>query len=131
MVSFSSFEFLFRFLPIFLILYFAMPKKYRETLLLLGSLVFYAFGEPVFILVLIVTTIVNYSIGMQSWKVGEGFSLHEWQKNKRKKYMMQAVALDVAVLVIFKFLAVFVDHTLLPLGISFYIFKMISFQMDF
>lgn len=130
MVSFSSFEFLFRFLPIFLILYFAMPKKYRETLLLLGSLVFYAFGEPVFILVLIVTTIVNYSIGMQSWKVGEGFSLHEWQKNKRKKYMMQAVALDVAVLVIFKFLAVFVDHTLLPLGISFYIFKMISFQMD-
>ena len=114
MVSFSSFEFLFRFLPIFLILYFVIPKKYKETLLLLGSLVFYAFGEPVFILVLIVTTIVNYSIGMQSWKLGEGFSLHEWQKNKRKKYMMQAVALDVAVLVIFKLLAVFVDHTLLP-----------------
>ncbi|MDE6185778.1 MAG: MBOAT family protein, partial [Lachnospiraceae bacterium] len=83
-----------------------------------------------FILVLIVTTLVNYSIGMQSWKLGEGFSLHEWQKNKRKKYMMQAVALDVAVLVIFKFLAVFVDNTLLPLGISFYIFKMISFQID-
>lgn len=130
MVSFSSFEFLFRFLPIFLILYFVIPAKYREMLLLLGSLVFYAFGEPVFILVLIVTTLVNYSIGMQSWKLGEGFSLHEWQKNKRKKYMLQAVALDAAVLVIFKLLAVFVDNTLLPLGISFYIFKMISFQVD-
>ncbi len=130
MVSFSSLEFLFRFLPVFLILYFVVPAKYRETILLVGSLVFYAVGEPVFILVLIVTTLVNYSMGMQSWKLGEGFSLHEWQKNKRRRYMMQAIALDAAVLVIFKCLAIFVDNTLLPLGISFYIFKMISFQAD-
>lgn len=130
MVSFSSLEFLFRFLPVFLILYFAVPAKYRETILLVGSFVFYAVGEPVFILVLIVTTVVNYNVGSQIWRLGEGFSVHEWQKNKRKRYMMQAIALDVAVLVIFKCLAVFVDNTLLPLGISFYIFKMISFQAD-
>lgn len=130
MVSFSSLEFLFRFLPIFLILYFAMPAKYREIVFLVGSLVFYAVGEPIFILVLMVTTLVNYSIGMQIWKLGEGFTVHEWQKSRRKRYMIQVAALDVAVLVIFKCLAIFVNNTLLPLGISFYIFKMISFQAD-
>lgn len=130
MVSFSSLEFLFRFLPIFLILYFVIPVKYRNLLFLAGSLIFYAMGEPVFFLVLLLTTAVNYAMGMRIWKLGKGGSLHEWQKNKRKKYMIQAVLLDVAVLAVFKYLAVFTDNIWLPLGISFYIFKMISFQVD-
>lgn len=130
MVSFSSLEFLFRFLPVFLILYFVVPVRYRETVFLVGSLFFYAVGEPAFVLVLILLTVINYAMGMRIWKLGEGFSIHEWQKNKRKRYMMQAVALDVAALAVFKGLAVFVDNTLLPLGISFYIFKMISYQAD-
>lgn len=130
MVSFSSLEFLFRFLPIFLIIYFVMPAKYKEMTLLVGSLVFYAVGEPVFFPVLIAATFVNYGIGMQIWKLREGFSPHKWQLGRSKRYMIQAVILDVAVLAVFKGLAVFVNNTWLPLGISFYIFKMISFQVD-
>ena len=84
MVSFSSLEFLFRFLPIFLILYFVIPSKYKETVLLAGSLVFYAVGEPVFILVLILATFLNYFFGIRIWKHGEGFAIHEWQKRKRR-----------------------------------------------
>ena len=130
MISFSSLEFLFRFLPIFLAAYFVLPSKYRELVLLLGSIVFYTIGEPVFILLLIAATALNYLLAVQEWKVGEGFSLHEWQKQARKKYMISAVALDVLLLVMFKLLGTFVDNSLLPLGISFYIFKMISFQVD-
>lgn len=131
MVSFSSLEFLFRFLPVFLGIYFIVPAKYRESVLLLGSIIFYAVGEPVFILALILCTLVNYYFGMEIWKMGIGFEMHGWQKKKRKSLMAQAVALDAAVLIVFKCLAVFVDSTLLPVGMSFYIFKMISFQADF
>ncbi|MDE7330984.1 MAG: MBOAT family protein [Lachnospiraceae bacterium] len=131
MVSFSSLEFLFRFLPVFLGIYFAVPAKYRESSLLLGSIIFYAVGEPVFILALILCTLVNYYFGMEIWKLGIGFEIHGWQKKKRNSLMIQAVVLDTAVLIVFKCLAVFVDSSLLPVGISFYIFKMISFQADF
>ncbi len=131
MVSFSSLEFLFRFLPVFLGIYFAVPAKYRESALLFGSIIFYAAGEPVFILALILCTLVNYYFGMEIWKLGIGFEMHGWQKKKRKSLVKQAVALDATVLVVFKCLAVFVDSSLLPVGMSFYIFKMISFQADF
>lgn len=49
MVNFAGLTFIFRFLPIFLILYFAVRGKYRDTVLLVGSLFFYAVGEPVFL----------------------------------------------------------------------------------
>ncbi len=49
MISFASLEFMFRFLPVFLIIYYAFPTKHRNTILLIGSIVFYAVGEPVFL----------------------------------------------------------------------------------
>ncbi len=130
MVSFSSLEFLFRFLPVFLVLYFIAAPKYREVVLLVGSLFFYAVGEPVFICVLITATVLNYCLGRQVWKLGEGFSVPEWRRKKRRRTAVLAIVLDVAVLAVFKGLALLVDSTLLPLGLSFYIFKMISFQAD-
>lgn len=130
MVNFSGLEFIFRFLPVFLIIYYIVPSKYREIAFLAGSLIFYAVGEPVFILVLVVATLINYFLAVQSWKVGEGYDLHEWQIRRRRQYMIQVVILDVSILVLFKLLGAFVDHSLLPLGISYYIFKMISFQVD-
>lgn len=130
MASFSSMEFLFRFLPIFLVIYFLAPVRYRDIALLAGSLVFYAVGEPVFILVLILTTLINYTLGVQAWKLGEGFTKQIWQEKRRRQIVICAVIIDVLVLVVFKGLATFVNSALLPLGISFYIFKMISFQAD-
>lgn len=130
MVSFSSLEFLFRFLPIFLIAYFVVPAKYREIMLLIGSLVFYAVGEPVFLLLLILATVMNYYMGMKSWELGEGYTVQPWRLQKRKQIVIAAVVIDVLILAAFKCLSAFVDNALLPLGISFYIFKMISFQAD-
>lgn len=130
MINFSGLEFIFRFLPVFLFIYYIVPAKYRDIVLLAGSFVFYAVGEPVFLLLLIILTLINYFIGKTVREYGNGYKLHAWQKIKRKKLMAGAVVLDVAVLAVFKLLSVFVSSSLLPLGLSFYIFKMISYQVD-
>ena len=129
MVSFSGLEFLFRLLPVFLIIYFVTPVKHRESILLLESLIFYALGEPVFVLALVILTALNYYLGEKLWKPGK-VPVYERQVKRRKTFLKLAVGLDVGVLGVFKCLAVFVDNALLPLGLSFYIFKMISYQID-
>lgn len=130
MVNFASLEFLFRFLPVFFIIYFVVPVKWKDTVMLLASLVFYGLAEPVFFPVLLLATGANYLWGCQIWKLQSGSRIHEWQKRERKKYMIWAVSFDVLLLVVFKILGTFVDNALLPLGISFYVFKMISYQVD-
>lgn len=60
MVSFTGLEFLFRFFPAFLAVYYITPKKYRNTTLLLGSIIFYAVGEPYYVLLLLVMVWLNY-----------------------------------------------------------------------
>jgi len=129
MISFTSLTFLFRFLPIFLIAYFAFPAKFRNVVLLLGSLCFYAVGEPVLVSVLIGLIVFNYILA----DLGFRFEINiknRVKKKKRKAWCSFAVITDVMVLVVFKVLATFIDNTLLPLGLSFYIFKMISYQVD-
>ena len=130
MVSFSGLEFLFRFLPIFLAVYFVVPSRYKEIVFLVGSIIFYAVGEPIFISVLVIAALINYLLAKRSWKLGGGFHIHKWQKRVKKKYLITIVIFDVALLAVFKVLGVLVDNSLLPLGISFYIFKMISYQVD-
>lgn len=130
MVNFAGLEFIFRFLPVFLIIYFIIPVKHRDIVLLIGSLVFYAVGDPYFAALLFALIIVNYLIGKKIRKLSFGFAIHQWQKVKRKKFLITVLTLDAAVLVLFKGLSTFVDSSLLPLGLSFYIFKMISYQVD-
>lgn len=130
MVSFAGLTFIFRFLPVFLVIYYVAPSKYRDMVLLFGSYVFYAVGEPYFIGLLMLMTLLNYFAGKKMKEFSEGFEIHDWQKIKQKKILIAIVAMDVAVLVLFKGLSALVDNSLLPLGISFYIFKMISYQAD-
>lgn len=130
MVSFAGLEFIFRFLPILLLIHYITPVRYRDITLLIGSLVFYAVGDPVFLLLLAVLTVINYNAGRRVREYGDSFTVHEWQKRKRKKYLFWIILLDVGVLALFKALAAFVDSSLLPLGLSFYLFKMISYQVD-
>ncbi len=130
MISFASLEFMFRFLPVFLIVYYAFPAKHRNMILLIGSIVFYAMGEPVFILLLIFLTWLNYFIGKQMRNQRCGYEIRKWHKIARRRYLTGIVCVDVAVLIAFKALGVFVSGSLLPLGISFYLFKMISYQAD-
>ena len=130
MASFAGLTFIFRFLPVFLIIYYAVPSKYKDMVLLLGSYVFYAVGDPYFIVLLFLLTWLNYYVGKKMKDLSEGFEIHDWQKIKQKRILIAIVAMDVAVLVLFKGLAAFAGSALLPLGISFYIFKMISYQVD-
>lgn len=130
MISFASLSFIFRFLPVFLIIYYLTPAKHRNTILLLGSMVFYAFGEPLYIVLLILLTWINYMLGGLIVKQRDGFEMRTWQKKAQTRCLLLTVALDVTVLVAFKLLSAFAQEVLLPVGLSFYIFKMISYQAD-
>lgn len=129
MTSFTSLSFLFRFLPIIIAAYYLVPTKYRNSVLLLGSIVFYAVGEPVYVLLLIGLTVFNYLFAVISFRDPANGSVIEKTKNINSS-MLIAVISDIFILVLFKALSVFSQNIMLPLGLSFYIFKMISFQMD-
>lgn len=130
MVNFAGLEFVFRFFPVFLILYYVVPPKGRDYVLLLGSFLFYAAGDLVFLPVLAVLTLINYLVGRKVKEHGSSYTIYSWQKAKRKRLLVFAIGLDLGTLILFKALGTFVDGSLLPLGISFYIFKMISYQAD-
>ena len=61
---FSSILFLFRFLPIFLISYFVAPKRMRNLVLFFGSLIFYAWGEPVYVVLMLFSTVSDFAHGL-------------------------------------------------------------------
>lgn len=142
---FSSVGFLFRFLPIFMIIYLVFPKC-RNIVLLIGSLIFYGVGEPYFVLLLLLSVLVNY--GFSRYMFWEPRSPQSNRKKKaarrRKRALALAVTLDLGVLFVFKywdFAAGSVNAAAgkgvlpllslaLPLGISFYTFQMISYQID-
>ena len=60
---FSSILFLFRFLPIMLVVYYCTPRRFRNAVLFGGSLVFYAWGEPVYVLIMLFSTVFDYTNG--------------------------------------------------------------------
>ena len=118
MVNFSDLNFIFRFLPVFLIAFYLTPIKFRTWTLLFGSLLFYAVGDLRMFPALFVAVVVNFF-----------FSKAQFAE-KSKSLLLFIVAIDAGMLLEFKILGQFVDSALLPVGISFYIFKMIAYQMD-
>ncbi len=143
---FSSVGFLFRFLPIFMIVYLAVPAKYRNYVLLVGSLVFYGVGEPYFVLLLMGSVLVNY--GLSRYMFWEPKSPQKNRKLKAKKRRKRALILacvfDLGTLFVFKYWDFVAGNVngitgnqllpilslALPLGISFYTFQMLSYQFD-
>lgn len=134
---FSSITFLGFFLPIVLILYYALPSvKYRNCVLLLSSLLFYAWGEPKFVLLMIISIIFNFNMG-----------IFISEKESKKKILIFSIIVNLGVLFIFKYLGfsskivnVFLNslhlkpltvlNMILPIGISFYTFQEISYLVD-
>lgn len=130
---FSSIEFIFRFLIVFLIAYYVTPGKYKNVTLLISSLIFYALGEPKYVILMMVSIVVNYFLAMVMDK-----------SNRRKMWLVLAVTLNVSVLFVFKYLGFFVENInaivgkdvfsigeiALPIGISFYTFQIISYIVD-
>lgn len=116
---FSSITFLFYFLPIILLLYHIAPVSCKNIVLLIGSLFFYAWGEPKYILLLLCSIFVNYLLGLLV--------------HRNRIFMIAGVFFNVFLLFFFKYcpciFPVFQEITL-PLGISFYTFQILSYILD-
>lgn len=133
---FSSLLFLYFFLPLCAVLYFAFPQwKVKNALLIAISVLFYAWGEPLYVVLLIASAAVNYAFGLL---------LDRHRDTKVSSWILFAVVfIDIGVLVLFKyfgFLTASVNHifglslpvpsVVLPIGISFYTFQTLSYVID-
>jgi len=136
---FSSLIFLYVFLPLFLLVYYLTPSKFRNIPALIGSYIFYAWGAPTFVFVLLISSFFDYIIGL-------GFGKTQI-KYKRKLLLILALVLNLGLLIVFKYagflttqfnyiLNVFhlirlpVPTIVLPLGISFFTFQKLSYIID-
>ena len=134
---FSSVVFLCFFLPLTLALYYAAPRPARNAVLLLASLVFYAWGEPVYLFLMLFTIALNYASGL-------AIRALRARGRSAKPALIGAVVLNLGLLAWFKY-AGFLARTLrllpglgalpvpaiaLPIGISFYIFQSLSYTID-
>ncbi len=116
-INFSDLSFIFRLLPVFLIIYYVVPYRFRAIVLTVGSLIFYSFGDIYSLPVLGASIVVNYLLAIKT-------------RERKKAFLGFIVFLDVLLLMGFKMSVGFGVYGALPLGISFFIFKMISFQAD-
>ena len=132
---FSSIPFLFYFLPIVLILYFASPWKLKNFVLLASSLVFYGWGEPKYVFLMLASIIMFFVCGL----LVEKAKTKQW----KKVWLTVSVVVSVALLGIFKYADFFIDNfnkmtglnvgllkLALPIGISFYTFQCLSYVID-
>lgn len=124
---FSSNTFLFGFLPITVLAYYLSPRKFRNLLLLLASLVFYGWGEPRFLPLMLVSILLNYGCG-------RAVAARQTAGKDPKAALWAGVAVNLAMLGFFKYGRFFFGDRFpdipLPIGISFYIFQAMSYVID-
>ena len=132
---FSSIPFLFYFLPAVLMLYFLVPRKLKNAILLLFSLVFYAWGEPKYVFLMIGTIMLFYICGLAIEKAR--------QQRWKKFWLILSVVISIALLAVFKYADFAIGSVnavtgagipllrlALPIGISFYTFQCLSYTID-
>ena len=129
---FSSIEFLLLFLPVFLLLYGIAPQRLKNVILLSGSLVFYALGEPKYLLLLLGSVLINYWLGLHIARRSSRRENGAEQKlakseKRRKRLLFLAVTGNIGLLAVFKYGT---GEDGLPLGISFYTFQALSYLID-
>lgn len=128
---FTSFSFIYYFLPLLLICYFVVPKKFRNIILLMFSVLFYFYGEPKYILLMLIEVLISYVVGLLI------------DKYKSKNILIIGIFIHVLLFGIFKyfnFVIINVNNlfhsnlnllnVVLPIGISFYTFQIISYEID-
>lgn len=133
---FSSIPFLFFFFPLFILLYFTLPFKYKNYILLLFSLIFYAWGEPIYILLMIFSSIVDFI---------NGKNIEKYKDDNKKKnlYLIVSIIINISLLGFFKYADFFINtinnilhldipllNLGLPIGISFFTFQTMSYSID-
>lgn len=134
---FSSLIFLFIFLPLLLILYFIVPNSknflYKNIILLIFSLIFYVWGEPLYVTIMLFSSIVDFTIG----------NLIEKIPKKKKLWLILSIVINLGMLFFFKYTNFFLDNLnnifnldiellniTLPIGISFFTFQTMSYSID-
>ena len=129
---FSSITFIYYFLPALLLVYFIVPKKYKNLVLLIFSVIFYFLGEPKYIVILILSCLLNYYFGK---KVST-------DKNK-KLWLIISIIYNVGQLLVFKYTDFFIEninnifnsginylYIVMPIGISFFTFQAMGYVFD-
>lgn len=138
---FSSLEFLFLYFAVTMILYFIVPLHFRNIVLLVVSLVFYGWGEPVYVCIMLVSIIVDYICG---YFVGK---YRDTDKKKARRFVITSAVINLSILGFFKYYTFIVQNLQLlpfeflkkiplladiplPIGISFYTFQTMSYTID-
>ena len=130
---FSSISFLYYFLPCVLIIYFVTPTKFKNSILLLSSLLFYFYGEPIYIFLMLGAILSAYIHGI----------LIDKYKNYKKIFLISSIILSLGMLGLFKYSDFFITNLnnifqskigllnlTMPIGISFYTFQILSYVYD-
>ena len=133
---FSSLVFLFVFLPLTLLLYFSVPRRLRNTILLIVSLIFYAWGEPIYIILMLFSTVTDFVHGLLVER-------YRNQPKKAKLVVLSSITINLGLLVFFKYSTFlltninilfhtnfYIPQMSLPIGISFYTFQTMSYTID-
>ena len=128
---FTSISFLYYFLPTIIILYFITPKKYRNYILLIFSIIFYMYGEPKYVILMLVEILVAY------------FGALLIDKYRSKEIFLITIIIHIGLLCVFKYTDLFIGtinsifktnisflNIALPIGISFYTFQILSYVID-
>ncbi len=132
---FSSVEFLYFYLPAVIVLYVVCPKRFRNAVLFATGLVFYAFGEPIYVFVLLLTCIIDYFAGILMSKYSE-------DQRIKKICLIVSLVLNLGLLGVFKYTSFIAENINavfgtafsislpLPIGISFFTFQSMSYIID-
>ena len=133
---FSTIHFLFVFLPITMLVYYLVPYKLKNFVMLIASLLFYAWGEPVYVILMILSILFNYVMG-------KDISERQDNLDKKKQSLIFAVVVNLLILGFFKYYGFLMDtinaifpfkityrQLPLPVGISFYTFQALSYVVD-
>ncbi len=132
---FSSIEFLYYFLPAVMLIYFLAPKRLKNLMLFVSGLGFYAWGEPVYVVVMLISTAVDYTAGILMFRTED--------ERKRKACLIISVVINLGLLFTFKYSSFAVEtfngifktaipapDLPLPIGISFFTFQSMSYTID-
>lgn len=132
---FAGVEFLFYYLPIVMLVYFISPKKFKNLILFVSGLIFYAWGEPLYVCVLLLSTLIDYFAGIIMDKTDS--------TAKRRACLIVSVVMNLGLLFVFKYSSFFINTVNsvfgtsipdpglpLPIGISFFTFQTMSYTID-
>lgn len=132
---FSSIEFLYFYLPAALVLYFITPRRFKNAMLFATGLVFYAFGEPIYVFILLLSCTIDYFAGLLMSKYDESPKI-------RKACLVTSVVMNLGLLGAFKYTPFVISNinavfgtnmsvsVILPIGISFFTFQSMSYTID-